>query len=256
MLGWREQERLAAGRQRTMHLAITAHDMKNQLGVSVGMAQLVERHVRSAATLDPERILAGLGMVQNSTYKLQRLVDEFLDLSRVQSGEPVEFNRQPIDLVAVARVCVHEYAQTADRDLTLETATATVIGQWDAARLERVLANLLSNAVKYSPPASAIGVTLDLDRCDGGDVAVLVVQDHGVGIPAADLPHIFTPFYRGSNVARTTAGTGIGLFGARAIIEQQGGTVQLARTDGGGTTVTIRLPLVPPRCPPRVHHRR
>ena len=174
---------------------------------------------------------------------MHQLVEEFFDLSRLQQDQPVEFNRQPTDLVALARDCITEYAQTTVLDLTLSTTAETLIGAWDAARLERVLANLLTNAIKYSASGGAIRVTVAYDPAD--EAAVLVVADQGVGVPAADLPHLFAPFYRGSNVAQRTAGTGIGLFGARAIVEQHGGTLQLASTEAVGTTVTVRLPLRP-----------
>jgi signal transduction histidine kinase len=72
--------------------------------------------------------------------------------------------------------------------------------------------------------------------------AVLSVEDNGVGIPAADLPHIFERFWRGSNVGGTV-GAGIGLAGARQIVEQHGGTIAVASTEGKGSTVTVRLPL-------------
>jgi signal transduction histidine kinase len=231
--------------ERNTYIAAAAHDMKNQLAVIRGIAQLLERQVRNTGATEPAALLDDLATIQGSTGKLQRLVDELLDLSRLQSGEPVQFNQQPTDLVAVARVCMHEYAEVADHKLSLSTAAATVIGQWDATRLERVVANLLSNAIKYSTPTSVICITLAVDRNGGGDVAVLAVQDRGVGIPEADLPHICAPYYRGSNVAQTTIGTGIGLFGARAIIEQQGGSLQVDSTEGVGTTVTIRLPVAP-----------
>lgn len=241
----REQALQAAVQQRNAAIAAAAHDMKNQLGVIRGTAQLLARQVRRAEATEPAALLDGLATIQGSTGKLQRLVDEFLDLSRLQSGEPVEFNLQPTDIVAVARACVREYAEAAGQAFTLVTVVETLVGHWDADRLERVVANLLSNAIKYSAAASAIGVTLDCDRSSGGAVAVLLVRDEGVGIPVADLPRIFAPYYRGSNVAQTTVGTGIGLYGARAIIEQQGGTLELESTEGLGTTVTIRLPLGP-----------
>jgi two-component system OmpR family sensor kinase len=231
--------------KRNTHIAAAAHDMKNQLAVIRGIAQILERQVRNAEATKPAALLDALATIQGSTGKLQRLVDEFLDLSRLQSGAPIEFNLQPTDLVAIARACMHEYAEAADHNLRLSTAAAAVMGQWDADRLERTLANLLSNAIKYSAPTSPICITLAVDQHDGGDIAVLAVQDQGVGISEADLPKIFMPFYRGSNVAQTTRGTGIGLFGARAIIEQMGGTLQLESTVGVGTMATIRLPVAP-----------
>jgi signal transduction histidine kinase len=241
--GRRGRALLAAVRQRNVFLDATAHDMKNQLAVIRIGSQLLERQLRVAGANEPATLLDAVAAIQGSTRKLQRLVDEFLDLSRLQSGEPVEFNLQLTDLVAIARACMHEYAEAADHKLRLSTAAATVMGQWDADRLERVIDNLLSNAVKYSAPASPICITITAGQQGGDNVAVLAVQDQGVGVPVADLPKIFTPFYRGSNVTRTTAGTGIGLYGARATIEQMGGTLQLESTVGVGTTATIRLPV-------------
>jgi len=189
-------------------------------------------------------------------------VEEFLDLSHLQSGQPVEFYQQPTDLVALARDCVAAHAQSTDHILTLSTTVEALIGEWDAARLERVLANLLSNAIKYSAPGSAISISIQCDRHDrregrderdgagDRDVAVLIVQDHGLGIPAQDLPHIFAPYYRGRNVVHRTAGSGIGLFGARAIVEQQGGTIDVQSTEKLGTTITVRLPLTALADPP------
>ncbi len=74
-------------------------------------------------------------------------------------------------------------------------------------------------------------------------MAVLAVQDQGIGIPAADLPHVFERFYRARNVSGRTPGTGLGLAGARQIVEQHGGTIAVESREGAGSTVTIRLPL-------------
>jgi signal transduction histidine kinase len=224
-------------------IAAAIHDLKNELTIILGTAQVLERRMRRLAAVEPERVFTGLGQIRRSTKKMHRLVEEFFDLSRVQSDQPVEFDRQPTDLVALARGCVSEYRRTTAHALTLNTTAESLVGDWDAARLERVLANLLSNAIKYSAPGSAIHVSIGHDGTGGRDAAVLTVQDHGAGIPAHDLPHIFEPFYRGSNVAQRTVGTGIGLYGARAIIEQQGGTLDLESTEAMGTTATVRLPL-------------
>lgn len=234
---------VAAVRGTSTFIAAAVHDLKNQLGVIRGTTQLMERRIRRESSVEPEQVLTGLALIQRSTTKMHKLVEEFFDLSRLQSALPVEFNRQSTDMVALARDCVGEYAQTTDHDLTLSTTVETLVGDWDAFRLERVVANLLTNAIKYSAPGSAIRVSIECDCSGSCDVAVLTVQDQGVGIPAQDLPRIFAPFYRGSNVVHQTTGTGIGLFGARAIVEQQGGTLGLQSTESMGTTVTVRLPL-------------
>jgi signal transduction histidine kinase len=100
------------------------------------------------------------------------------------------------------------------------------------------VANLLANAIKYSPSGGDVLISVDVeDRW-----AVLAVRDDGMGIPASDLPHVFERFHRGSNVARLS-GTGLGLAGAKDIVEQHGGTISVMSTEGRGTTVVVRLPL-------------
>ena len=98
-------------------------------------------------------------------------------------------------------------------------------------------------------------VRVDREEAPDGPVAVLSVADQGVGIPAADLPHIFERFRRGGNVAGRIAGSGLGLWGSQRIVAQHGGTIAIDSTEGQGTTVTVRLPLevaeeMPDEAPP------
>jgi len=174
------------------------------------------------------------------------MIDELLDASRLQAGRPLDLNRQRTDLVALARRLVAEQQWGAERhEITLTAATPELIGPWDPARLERVLANLLSNAVKYSPEGSDIQVTLTTVAANGAEppYAEVTVADAGIGIPDTDLPHIFERFHRGSNVAQGIAGSGIGLATAKQIVEQHGGTLSVEGKEGHGATFTMRLPL-------------
>ena len=107
-----------------------------------------------------------------------------------------------------------------------------------------MLANLLSNAVKYSPAGGPITVRVFCEaRGEGAGQAVVQVQDRGLGIPAADLPHIFERFHRAANVTGRIAGTGIGLATSRRIVEEHGGTLTAESTEGTGSTFTLRLPV-------------
>jgi signal transduction histidine kinase len=152
----------------------------------------------------------------------------------------LDLHRQVTDLVDLVRRMLAEQAQTTARhDLVFESAEPRLIAAVDSVRLERVVANLVSNAIKYSPNGGVVRVHLG---CEDG-WAVLCVQDHGVGIPAADLPHVFEQFHRAANVAGRFNGTGLGLAGARHIIEQHGGWITLESREGVGTVVTVRLPL-------------
>jgi signal transduction histidine kinase len=175
------------------------------------------------------------------------LLDELVDMEQLQAGAPLELHRQAVDLVALTRQAVHALQPTHPRHaLQVVAPVASLVGQWDARRLERVLTNLLTNAVKYSPAGGAITLTLQPDGADSAAEVRLVIEDQGLGIPAADLPHIFEPYHRGQNVRGRIGGTGLGLVSARHIVEQHGGTLEVASTEGAGSRFTITLPITPP----------
>jgi signal transduction histidine kinase len=139
-----------------------------------------------------------------------------------------------------------EHQRTTQRHrLRVQTREARLIGVWDAARLGRVLDNLVANAIKYSPAGGQISIEVGHELSAAGSWAVLCVRDQGIGIPAADQPHIFERFRRGGNVVGRIAGTGIGLAGAYQIIEQHGGSIAVSSQEGAGSAFTIRLPLGP-----------
>jgi signal transduction histidine kinase len=173
---------------------------------------------------------------------MARWIDELLDITRVHTTGELELDRTPTDLVElVSSVLAEQQAGAARHFLRLEAPAEPIVGTWDAARLRRVFDNLVGNAIKYSPLGGE--VTLELAAHDGW--AVAVVRDTGMGIPAADLPSIFEPFKRGSNVVGHIGGTGIGLASAYRIVTGHGGTIEVRSTPGRGSAFTVRLPLVP-----------
>jgi signal transduction histidine kinase len=114
--------------------------------------------------------------------------------------------------------------------------------------VRRALANLISNAIKYSPNGSEVLVRVGRDRAAPAEWALVEVRDQGIGIPAADLPRLFERFFRARNAVDQAVGTGLGLAGARAIVEQLGGTIAVESQEGVGSTFAVRLPLAaPPR---------
>ena len=156
--------------------------------------------------------------------------------------DDARYVRQAIQL---ARQALQEHQQTTNRHaLQLDTSLDKVVGVWDLPRLERVFNNLLGNAIKYSPEGGVICVQVHSEGgLTGERWAVVRVTDQGEGIPEVDLPHIFERFRRGANVEGRIPGTGIGLAGARRILEQHGGGIGVESRVGRGTTFTIRLPI-------------
>ncbi len=236
--------------RRAEFLATVSHDLKNPLTAITGMSELLLRRAQSQEEIDREYLTRGLETIAKTADRMNKQITELLDSSHMQMGRSLDLDIQEADLVAMLSRLVTEYAQTTDRHtIRLETSSCSVLCACDALRVERSLANLLSNALKYSPEGGEVKLSLAVTEEPGGPAAnwaTISIRDQGIGIPEADLPHVFEQFFRGSNVAGRITGSGIGLAGARQIIEQHGGSIAIASTQGAGTTVTVRLPLAGP----------
>lgn len=233
-----QAESAASLRARDELLASISHDFRAPLTTIRMQAQLMIRRIRAGRLPSPEELVEQLGRIEQTTTDAADLIDELLEASRLEAGQPIELHREPADLIALARHVITTYQGRADHDrLTLVSSLPTLVGRWDSRRLERVIGNLLDNALKFSDDEVMVGV-----EHEGGS-AVLRVRDSGVGIPVADLPHVFDHFYRGSNVTNRTQGTGIGLASARQIVEQHGGTLSAESREGQGSVFIMRLPL-------------
>jgi len=220
-------------------LAAAAHDLKTPLASMKGIAQLLHNRIRRLELADGERLTDGLARIDATATRMAILVNELLDLARLEMERPLELERQSTDLVALAQQAVADQQPNSPRHrLVVETAHADLVGNWDESRIRRVIDNLLSNAVKYSPAGGDVIVILKRQ----GDLAVVEVSDSGVGIPADDLSHIFERFRRGSNVGQIQ-GTGIGLAISRMIVEQHGGSISAHSSETAGTTFAVRLPV-------------
>jgi signal transduction histidine kinase len=236
-------ERRALERLQEEFVANVAHDLKNPLATIRGQAQLLRRRLARGEPPDPDRLLTGMAAIDAGAERMVAMIDDLVDVARLRGGQPLELRRQPVDLGELARRAIEEVDRSHERHpIRLVAPEEPVVGLWDGGRLERVVANLLSNAVKYSPEGGEVVVRVGREEDAGRVCAVLAVEDHGVGIPAADLPHIFDRYRRGRNVGGIV-GSGIGLSGARTIVEQHGGTIAVRSTEGEGSTFTVRLPL-------------
>ena len=235
-----------AVREREELLSLVSHDLKNPLGAIKGFAQMLQRVV-GRADMDEataRKLVDGLAQIDSAATRMDRLLNDQLDLARLQAGQPIELQRQPTDLAALARQVAAEYQRTtAQHRLWVVVPEEGVRGEWDAQRIERSLSNLVSNAVKYSPGGGEVEIAVEREEDEaGGHWAVCRVTDHGLGIPEQDLPRIFDWYTRAGNVA-AISGTGIGLASVRQVVEQHGGAVAVHSREGEGSTFIIRLPL-------------
>jgi two-component system sensor histidine kinase KdpD len=222
-----------ADKVRTALLRAVGHDLRTPLAsAKASVTSLRSRDVQW--TEDERREL--LATADESLDRLNRLVDNLLDLSRLQAGVLPVFNRP----TALDEIMPGVLAELGDgRDVRVDVPDHLPLIDVDPALLERVLANLLANAVRYSPPnrppllsASALG----------GVVEIRVV-DRGPGIPPADRSRVFAPFQRLGDTDNSI-GVGLGLALARGLTETMHGTVQPEDTPGGGLTMVVSVPAV------------
>jgi PAS domain S-box-containing protein len=231
-------------REKDDFLASAAHDLRNPLTSIKGYAELLRRHVARSEHPDRDRLERGLAQILVSGQRMSDLIDQVLDLTRFQMGRPLDLHPQPTDLVALIREIAAASDQMSEQHVvTVRCALPELVGVWDTARLERAVQNLVSNAIKFSPDGGEVTIRLEQESTTEGRVAVLTVRDHGLGIPADDVPRLFTRFYRAGNVVGKVSGTGLGLASVRQVVEGHGGTVAVESTLGEGSVFTLRLPL-------------
>ncbi len=220
-------------------LSAAAHDLKTPLTTLVAQAQLMER--RASRRPDAQADVAGLQRLVGEAQRLKRLVLDLLDVSRIEQGQLLG-PREEVDLTALAQeVCARH---SSDHHRCAVDAPQSVVGVYDRTRLTQLLDNLCENAVKYSPEGGTVQVRVWQDQ----DNAYLTVADQGIGIPAADLPHLFDRFHRGANVDdRRFAGMGLGLYICHSIVTQHGGRLWATSPGSGqGSTFHVLLPLHEP----------
>jgi signal transduction histidine kinase len=239
------REALTRTQLREKILSLVSHDLRNPLNVIVMQHRVLEKQLASLDDPGLAWLLRPLERVGRAASKMSAMVGELIDVARLQAGEPLTLDRQPLDLVELAQGVIEEVRLGAhDRAIWVTAPEPTLMGRWDRARIERVIANLVSNALKYSPGGDDIEVGVArADRAEGGADAIVVVRDRGLGIPARELPYVFEWFRRASNVEGRIQGSGVGLASARMIVEQHGGSITAESREGEGSTFTVRLPL-------------
>jgi PAS domain S-box-containing protein len=172
--------------------------------------------------------------------KLSRLIGDLLNVSKVQSGK-MEMNKATYNYVNSVDEAIKNLQLTnQSREIHFNAAVNEVMVTADAERIEQVIINLVLNAIKYSPGNQVIEVAISRKH----EEVITSVRDHGIGIPAADKEKVFERFFRGSGVAATFSGLGIGLYVAREIIQRHGGKIWIESTIGKGSTFYFSLPVV------------
>jgi signal transduction histidine kinase len=234
----RRLRELEATREEFLHLA--AHEIRSPLGAVAVAAEAIRDRGHELSDNQARELAAGIA---SSVRRVSRLVNDVLDNARVGlidfqcSFEPM------VDFEALVATAASVTGQDRAADLSIAVdVPAVVVG--DRVRLEQVVSNIVLNACRYTPPGTPIEVRAGL--LDG--VVRVRVRDHGYGIAPADVARVFerTGTVSGAgNPACSSAGSGLGLYIARGIVEAHGGRIWLDPTPGGGATFELELPLDP-----------
>ena len=227
---------------RDQFLSVVSHELKTPLTTLKLHTQSLLRSARNNLTerLLPERLLTKAESLERNVDRLDRLINQLLDISRIRGGRLV-LDPEPCDLAELAREVALRFADELAREgcpLTI-VADEPVRGVYDRARIDQVITNLLSNAIKYggSKPIELVVTASDADP----PRAILSVRDHGIGISKEHRDRIFERFER-AVIERTFGGLGLGLWIVRRVVEAHGGTIELESTPGKGSLFTVKLP--------------
>jgi heavy metal sensor kinase len=218
--------------------AALAHELRAPLAALRAEIESTLRHARTA-----DEYQQGLESQLEELDRLGRLVTHLLTLARAEAGE-IRLARAPVDLSAMAASLVSQLDAVAEaKGVSLACdATPDVVVTGDSGWLERLMLNLIDNAIKFTPSGGRVDLVVRMT--DG--TATLTVRDTGIGIPHADLPHVFERFYR-ADAARSpqTEGVGLGLTLAKWIADKHGATIVAASAEGQGSALTVSFPTSP-----------
>ena len=226
-----------AVRTRNEFLSVAAHELKTPTTSLRVFATLLIRQLESGGTINSERLRRALEMIDQQSDRLSRLINQLLDVSRIEAGR-LSLSRAIHDLMPIVQTTVEAARATTTRHSIRVDGPSETCAYVDSLRFEQVVTNLLDNAVKYSPDGGDIDVTVD---AHSPDVVRLVVRDRGIGISTELRDRIFDRFFR-QDESGPTSGMGLGLSISRQIVELHGGQIDAEPVPDGGTRFVVTLP--------------
>ncbi|WP_343247923.1 ATP-binding protein [Diplocloster hominis] len=233
-----------ASRAKTVFLSHMSHDIRTPINGIMGMTDIAARSMT-----DPVRLADCLGKITSASRHLLSLVNDVLDMSRIESGK-IQLEDKPFYLDSLLDGCYSVVAgQALEKKLDLQTdfsGTAKVILRGDELHLRQILINILGNAVKFTPEGGKVVFTArNKVSADGreADLAV-IIRDNGIGISEEFQKKIFEPFVQAGEISRSNyQGTGLGMSIVKQLLDLMGGTIEIESAPGKGSAFTVRLRL-------------
>ncbi|CAM5470279.1 ATP-binding protein [Streptomyces atroolivaceus] len=218
-------------------------NVSHELKTPVGALSLLSEAVMDASD-DPEAVQRFAGRMEIEATRLTNLVQELIDLSRVQNDDPLE-DAEPVRVEQLVAEAIDRCRQQAgSKQITMASGGTDDLSVWgNRSQLAAALGNLVENAVNYSPARTRVGIAARRMTAPGGDLIEIAVTDQGIGISEKDRERVFERFYRVDPArSRATGGTGLGLAIVKHVAASHGGEVTVWSSEGQGSTFTLRLP--------------
>lgn len=218
-------------------------NVSHELKTPTGALSLLSEAVMDASD-DPEAVTRFAGRMQIEATRLTNLVQELIDLSRVQNDDPLEDSESVRVDELVAEAIDRSRQPASTKQITMASGGTADLHVWgNRGQLAAALGNLVENAVNYSPARTRVGIAAHRVSATGGDLIEIAVTDQGIGISEKDRERIFERFYRVDPArSRATGGTGLGLAIVKHVAASHGGEVTVWSSEGQGSTFTLRLP--------------
>jgi two-component system, OmpR family, sensor histidine kinase VicK len=237
-------------------LAIASHELRTPLTSVKAYAQLTRRRLTGLISARPnqaevtpqlQKLSDNLTMINVQADKLALMINELLDVSRIQTGR-LDLNKRRADLNQLTRRSIEGFASTLEANpVRFTQCPEPLVVNVDPERIKQIVTSLISNAHRFSPDSEPIEVTTLQTTCEltGIPCAQLSVRDYGIGIAENDLPRVFERFYRSSTpLGSHYRGMGVGLFVSSEIAKHHNGTMWVTSELGKGSTFSFKLPLV------------
>lgn len=219
-------------------LHVVSHELRGPLGVLVMAADVFAGESKGGTGAAPSKQQAFAERVVRQAQRMLAIVDDLLDVSRIDAGE-LRVEPEPADLCAVVRDAIERIKPSVKKHAIELHAPPSVRANIDVDRIEQVIANFLTNAIKYTPAGGPIVVVVETNASE----AMVKVTDSGIGIPESAQSRLFERYFRAPGSEKAAKGIGLGLYVTKRLVEAHGGKVEVTSEVGKGSTFSFTVPL-------------